>query len=367
METPIVNFAWLRKWTYTEEVYRLLWVPWEYIETNWNLETIEWLIKNYWFWILPYLNVYGWPVDEVMSNIRRVKGIELVWTFKHRILHVLAWSWNIQQLKEIKAHPQAIMQCADSLTKIWANPDLIFNDAYKTPNLRWTEQFILEIEDENWSLATALEVFADNNISLEFIHSRPYWKNKFRFYILVNKEGKDIINAADFSAQLWKSWWKLILNEEIENQKNQKIILTWTNTNVDWINEAKNDPKIWVICSEEAASRNWLEILDKQFCPSDNETHFGVFSTNEKGIAIPAFHWLVKDRVISILWINNSQIPLYKYLQIIKEAWLSLSFIMSINDFFWWYNFPMVIENNPKKILEVQKRIWELWWKFRVL
>lgn len=361
-----MQVAWLKMWTYTHDAYLWLWSPWVYMPQNWNTETIRFLRENRAVWLLPKLNVYWWPVEEVMWNVWKIREAKMIGYFPLKIHHVLAWNmhWTMEELWEIRAHPQALMQCSIWLKEIWANPEQLFSEAYKTPNLYESSQIILEIEDKPWSLSNSLEVFSRNGINLHYLHSTPYDRKKYRFYILIDEKDIDKINSKVIKDELLSVWWSIICDNSFEWNEGS-IILTKTKTNVDWIPDAKINPSIWVICSEKTANDEWLKIYRNPFCPPDNETHFSVVSTIKNGVT-DNFKWLVNDKIMWLLTLPDQKWSLSSALKVISDAWLSLSFIMSLANNIWWFDFPLVMDNSSV-IIWVQKEIISLGWNLRVL
>ncbi len=360
-----MNVAWLKKWTYTHQAWQEMWSSWNYIPQGSNPETIKYIMWTRGIWILPKLNVYWWPVEEVMSGIWKIREAVMLWYFPLKIHHVLAWIWDSDDLKEIMAHPQALMQCSEWLTKLWTNPEKLFREAYKTPKIYETQEFILELDKKLWSLSVALEVFRRNNINIEYLHSTPYGKNKYRFYLLVNEKYFDTIKSEAFLSEIGEIWWNLTQDNQKKEVGDWKIQLIWTKTNVDWIPLAQKDKTIWVICSKESAEKNRLSILENPFCPADNETHFSIISTLP-WVETEQFKWIITDKVIALLSLSDKVWALAEALKIIRDAWLSLSFIMSLANNIWWYDFPLVMDKTHE-IFSAQKEILKIWWNLRVL
>jgi len=359
-----MKVAWLSYWTYTHNAWEQMWSPWNYIPQNWNIETINYLKSYRSIWLLPKLNVYWWPVEEVMSNIWKLREAKMLGYYKLQINHVLAWIWDLWELSEIHAHPQALMQCSIWLSSLWANPDLLFREAYKTPLIYETKEIILEINDETGSLSTVLKVLLNHWIDLQYLHSTPYARDKYRFYLLVNQKDFDLMNSNWFKEELCESWWNIILDKDIITNWEEKIKLIKTSTNLSSIDKVKENPKIWIICSEKAALQNWLTILDNQFCPTDNETHFSIISTMKVN-DLDDFKWIFTDKVMALLSLPNRVWVLAQSLEIIKNYWLSLSFIMSLANNSGWFDFPIVMDK-PKSVL-LQSDIQKIWWNLRIL
>lgn len=359
-----MQVAWLKNGTYTHDSYLWMWSPWIYVPQNSNLDTLNFLWWNRSVWLLPKLNVYWGPVEEVMWNIWKIKEAKMLGYFPLKIHHVLASKWTLEEITEIRAHPQALMQCSEWLKKLWADSSSLFNDAYKTPNLYETSKVILEIEDIPGSLWNSLEVLAKNWINLQYLHSTPYWRNIYRFDLLIDENDLDKINSKVVFDELTAVWWRLFQNNT-KNSLVNKVKLVKTKTNVDWIVDANNNPEIWVICSESAAKNGWLSILENPFCPEDNETHFSVISTL-KSDETEKFKWIIHDKVMWLLTLPDVTWILSNALKIIKDAWLSLNFIMSLANNSWWYDFPLVLDKT-QDLIKVQNEISKMWWNLRIL
>ena len=362
-----MQVAWLKEWSYTHEVWKKIWSPWKYESQNSNKETIDFIKWTRWIWILPKVNIYWWPVEEVMSNIWKLKEAHMLWYYPLKIHHILAWSWDILDLTEVHAHPQALMQCSRWLKKLWANPELLIKEAYKTPKIYETEEFIIEISDEVWGLEDILEIIWRHWINIEYLHSVPHWKWKYRFYLLIKDYNLDKMTSKSIKSELKDVWWKIFQEKYNNELEDWDIKLVSRNTNVDWIQNAKIDKRIWIICSKETAQANWLNILKDNIWPIDNETHFSIISTL-KDVNPNDFKWLVNDKVMWLLTLPDEVWVLAKSLMFIKDIWLSLSFIMSLANNIWWYDFPLVMEKWVNwEIKEIQEKIKKIWWNLRVI
>lgn len=359
-----MKVAWLTTWTYTHNAWLEMWSPWKYIPQEWNKQTIDYLRANRAVWLLPKLNVYWWPVEEVMSNIWKLREARMLGYYKLQINHVLAWVWEIWEIKEVHAHPQALMQCSDWLLSLWANPDFLFREAYKTPLMYETKQVVLEIQDEAGSLAGALRVLVNHWVDLQYLHSTPYARWKYRFYLLINEKDLPLINSKVFRDELKEVWWNVILDESWSLDESWNVKLVKTSTNLSSLSQVKYDPNLALICSEKTALENGLNIYQNPFCPTDNETHFSVISTMQVK-DLDAFSGIVTDKVMALLSLPNRVWVLAQSLEIIKNYWLSLSFIMSLANNSWGYDFPMVMDK-PKSVL-LQSDIQKIWWNLRIL
>ncbi|MDD3793977.1 MAG: prephenate dehydratase domain-containing protein [Candidatus Gracilibacteria bacterium] len=361
-----MQVAGLKMGTYTHDVYLGLGAPGTYVPQNGNTDTIRFLRENRAVGLLPKLNVYGGPVEEVMGNVWKIREAIMLGYFPLKIKHVLAGNQNgsIEELLEIRAHPQALMQCSLGLKEIGANPEELFSEAYKTPNLYESSQIILEIEDKPGSLSNSLEVFSRNGINLLYLHSTPYDRNKYRFYILIDESDLDKVNSETLRDELLSVGGSIVGNN-LSGLGTEKIILTKTKTNVDGIPDAKINPSIGVICSKETALKQGLRIYKDPFCPPDNETHFSVVSTMKNDVT-KEFKGLVKDKIMGLLTLPDKTGALSSALKIISESGLSLSFIMSLANNMGGFDFPLVMDNS-NAIFGIQKNIIKLGGNLRVL
>lgn len=165
---------------------------------------------------------------------------------------------------------------------------------------------------------------------------------------------------------MWLSdiWGKVIGRSNFKDSEAQ-IILTPTSSNVAWINIAKENSNIWVICSKKTALENNLQIIESPFCPDNNETSFAVVSTLH-WISPDDFSWIIEDKVMALLNLSDKPWILAQALKIISDTWLSLSFILSLPNNLGWYDFPLVIDKSSD-LIHAQREIADMWGKLRVL
>jgi len=227
-----------------------------------------------------------------------------------------------------------------------------------------TKEVVLEIQDEAGSLASALRVLVNNWVDLQYLHSTPYARGKYRFYLLINEKDLSLINSKIFKEELKEVWWNLVLDESWNLDEEWNVKLVKTSTNLSSLDKVKYDPNLALICSEKTALENGLNIYRNPFCPEDNETHFSVISTLQVN-DLDDFSWIVTDKVMTLLSLPNRVWVLAQSLEIIKNYWLSLSFIMSLANNSWGYDFPMIMDK-PKSML-LQTDIQRIWGYLRIL
>ncbi|NVP17677.1 hypothetical protein HUU51_03075 [Candidatus Gracilibacteria bacterium] len=359
-----MKVAGLTTGTYTHNAWLEMGSPGKYIPQEGNKQTIDFLRANRSVGLLPKLNVYGGPVEEVMSNIWKLREARMLGYYKLQINHVLAGVGEIGEIKEVHAHPQALMQCSDGLLSLGANPDFLFREAYKTPLMYETKQVVLEIQDEAGSLASALRVLVNHGVDLQYLHSTPYTRGKYRFYLLINEKDLPLMNSKVFRDELKEVGGNVVLDESGSLDESGNVKLVKTSTNLSSLNQVKYDPNLALICSEKTALENGLNIYQNPFCPTDNETHFSVISTMQVN-DLDAFSGIVTDKVMALLSLPNRVGVLAQSLEIIKNYGLSLSFIMSLANNSGGYDFPMVMDK-PKSVL-LQSDIQKIGGNLRIL
>lgn len=358
-----MQVAWLKEWSYTYEVWEKMWSPWEYIPQDSNEETIA-FIRDWWVWIVPIMNTYWWSVREEIDRIVRWDGIHIKWWYNLPIKHVLAWSGKLTDIQKVHAHKQALIQCSDWLKQMWVSTEYLINNYNSIIEIPNTIQCVIEINDCIWVLEKITTIFKNKMINLKHVHSFPNWEWKFRFYISYDNNG---INLLQLNRELEKIWWKMIL-EQKKQIEDSEIKLMPRNTNADWIPEAQENTNIWVICSEETALSNWLQILNEELSPQDNMTSFAILANNSTRVNLNNFKWIVQDRVLWLLTLPNQVWILKQSLSIISNVWLSLSFILSLNDGDWWARIAVVMNKWVNwEIYNIQKKLNQINWNLKVI
>ena len=362
-----MQVAGLAKWTYTHDVWKQMGRPGKYIPVWSNVETIKFLLANRWIGILPLENTLWWPVWEVLSWIWTLRESQMLGYIKFKVEHILAWSWSKKDIKEIHAHPQSFMQCSNSLLWMWIDINRFIDNMYRSPEMFDTEEFIIEIDDKKTTLADITKILSDNWINIEHLHSAPNGIEKYKFHMLVDNKYIDLMKSKKLIEEIDNIWWRMYQENYDDNIVLDPVKLVKRNKNTDWITQALEDSSIWVICSEEIANKRGLKILQRNFSPEVNETRFSIISTL-KEVDIKQFKWLETDKTMGLLSLPNEVGSLHKFLEIIKSSKLSLSFIMSIANNRWWYDFPLVMEKWKNwEIMHVQKEIENKWWFLRVM
>jgi prephenate dehydratase len=359
-----MQVAWLKEWSYTHEVWKKIWLEWVYIPQNSNWQTID-FVRNWWVWIVPIMNTYWWSVREEIGNIIKLtNSSHTKWWYNLWIKHVLAWSGKVWDLKEIHAHKQALIQCSEWLDKIWASTEDIINSYNSIKEIPGTTKCIIEINDWIWILEKITAIFEKKLINIRHLHSFPSLDWKYKFYISFDDTNA---SSLQINKELEKIWWQMILDQK-EQIKDSEIKLVPRNTNADWIPEAQNDSRIWVICSEETALSNWLQILNKELSLQDNTTSFVVLANNQTRIPLNNFKEIVQDRVIWLLNLPNKVWILRQSLSIIRNVWLSLSFILSLNDGEWGARIALVMNKWVNwEIMSIQKDLNKIQWSLKVI
>ena len=82
-----------------------------------NFKSVFNEIDNWNIWVLPIENSYAGSIHENFHNL--VSGnYKIIWELKLDINHCLLWNAkNINDIKEVYSHPQALMQCENYIVK----------------------------------------------------------------------------------------------------------------------------------------------------------------------------------------------------------------------------------------------------------
>lgn len=123
-----------------------------------------------------------------------------------------------------------------------------------------------------------------------------------------------------------------------------------------------------VICSKNTAIDHWLRILDDEFAPEKNETHFIVLSDNKENLCPEIINYsnIVSNRVIWVLHTNHVVWALAEKLALIAHYWINLYFIQSMADWTWEYDYVVVMDDSDN-IDNLKNSIRNSWWDLNIL
>jgi len=216
------------------EVNNIVWLP--------DFATVWSKLDNHNIWVLPVENSYAWNIHENLYNFLR-NDFKIIWEINLHVNHcLLSKEKNIEDIKEVYSHPQALSQCHNFLKKqnikaiefwdtawaakmvadsdkkwIWALASSLAWETYGLNIIKewvqdqdWnTTRFIiiasddleLNIKNKSWKVSIIFETrnlpanlykclwaFATNNVNLTKIESMPSLKNPFTYMFWVDFE-----------------------------------------------------------------------------------------------------------------------------------------------------------------------------------
>lgn len=361
--------------TYTHQVYDRIIVDqdWNSLrKTGDNLDTIE-LVQR---WealagIVPHLNNNWGPVVGVMEELagHMLHGTSMrdIWMHQLKIDHVLAalpWT-RIEDITRVSSHEQAMRQCRDWLEGMWANVDAICRGDHETPDIDNTQQMYFKIADRPWSLHDVLDQFKSHHVSLLHIRSIPNGNDEYVFstripssmdqeYLrdILNHVGWEIMPIPDLHEADDAVWQKVTLNPTASN-----------NTMIDslWETDA-------IISDRKSVESRGLEVLQDHFAWENNYTTFSVL-TKYPNDSPKAFAHLQKKKIIWLLSVPDGLWRLSDSLWIIKDAWLSLSYLLSVQMKEEWSHFSVVLDNpkDPDEIRKTEQQVEQTGWRLVTL
>lgn len=326
-----IKVCWLPQGSYVEMTATRLWVkPEDYIPVKSNEDTIKHILW-WWVWLLPIKNNNWWQVREVMRHLPDlISCATMIWHTRFEINHVLACQScsSLGNITEIHWHTQALVQCASSLRDMWTNPDTIISRQNKINNpIPDTTKYIIEVDNKIWILRKITEILSYYWINIEYIHSTPYGKWKYRFYFQIKNKYRENMLSNTLLDEFSEIWWSII---EDKKHSEWKIKLVSRKSNVDWVIDAMNNPNVWAICSKETADLYWLQIQNPNFAPERNRTSFALVANKNIKCNFDDLTWLYKKRAIGLLTLPNRKWILNQVLKEIEEVKINLSFIMSL-------------------------------------
>ncbi len=232
------------------------WEPWAYshiaskIAADWlKLENTDILwVQNFWLvWeniseeavgVLPIENSYAWSIHENMYKFLRFP-YKVIWEIQFPIRHCLLSKWtDIDKIKKVYSHPQALSQCYDFLKSKWI-------EAISYLDTAWSAKMVSETWDETIAAIAskeAWEIYWLNRLA-EDIQDQD--GNTTRFFIVAseksnieytNKNNKTtiIFEARNIPASLYKCLWAFATNsinltkiESMPDLKNPFSYIFW--------------------------------------------------------------------------------------------------------------------------------------------
>lgn len=254
------------------------WVKWAYSHIasiiaadkfNISSDNIEW-VENFskvwekigtdWIGILPIENSYAWSIHENMYKFLRYDH-KVIWEIKFPIRHCLLSKWNdINKIKKVYSHQQALSQCHDFLKSKWI-------EAISYLDTAWSAKMVSESDDETiWAVASkeAGEIYWLNSLATD-IQDQDW--NMTRFFIVASKDANLIypeksnkttilFEARNIPASLYKCLWAFATNsinlskiESMPNLKNPFSYIFWLdfewNSNDKSVKEALSELKFF--------------------------------------------------------------------------------------------------------------------------
>lgn len=210
------------------------WIPWAYSNIacleiskllNIEIDEIKWYsnFSSVWenindnnIWVLPVENSYAWNIHENLYNFSKY-DYKVIWQLNLEVNHnLLSKENNIQDIKKVYSHPQALSQCHNYLKKHNIKAQAFWDTAsaaeyIKNSNEKWiwaiSSSFAWElywlnildknIQDQNWN-TTRFFIIVDKNSKIEF-------KNK-------SNKVSILFEARNIPASLYKCLWAFATN-----------------------------------------------------------------------------------------------------------------------------------------------------------
>jgi prephenate dehydratase len=210
------------------------WIPWAYSHNACEIAKDNLWFKNInfiWYpdfstvwekidskniWVIPVVNSYAWNIHENLYNFLRYDN-KIIWEINLEINHcLLSKEDNINKIKKVYSHPQALSQCHNFLKKHNIK-------AINWWDTAWSAKFVSELNEAwVWALASSLAWEMYNLNSLECGVQDQDW-NTTRFFVIVpkklNLDFKDkknkttiIFEAKNIPASLYKCLWAFATN-----------------------------------------------------------------------------------------------------------------------------------------------------------
>ncbi len=233
------------------------WVPWAYSNIacleakkwlNVDIENIEWLVdfKSVWetiddnnIAVLPVENSYAWNIHENIYGFLRY-DYKIIWEINLAVNHsLLSREENIEDIKEVYSHPQALDQCHNFLKQRNIKP-IAYGDT------AWAAE-MLDRKKLSWAwvIASSLawEIYSLNNIQT---HIQDQEWNTTRFFVIAPKDSdiefkplsskiSIIFEAKNIPASLYKCLWAFADNSVNLTKIESMPSLKWPFSYLFWI------------------------------------------------------------------------------------------------------------------------------------
>ncbi len=257
------------------------WVPWAYsnlacfkakelLETQ--VDEMLWLpdFKSVWeqiddkhIAILPVENSYAWNIHENLYNFLRY-DYKILWEINLEINHcLLSKEENINNIKKVYSHSQALDQCHNYLKNKNIKPKLYWDTAAAAQMLIKNKEYWV------WAIASSLawDIYWLNILD-ENIQDQDW--NTTKFFIIVPKNSKIelkekkwktsiIFETKNIPAALYKCLWAFATNNVNLTKIESMPSLKWPFTYLFWMNFE------WTINDENVIkSLEELEFFTKQ-------------------------------------------------------------------------------------------------------
>jgi len=306
--------------------------------------------------IVPFTNKLGWVVWGNMKLIKELleqwSDIRVLGWYFLRIQHILAakrWT-KIEDLESIHSHPQALIQCRDKLLELWCvDTEEISENTNRRPEQG--EAMICKAQD--WRMYEA----AWYKLVTKWFQDLDNPPQRYTLFVSSDTDGSDIRKI------MWTYEALEACSENILGfDKIKRVREKSTTCHIEdlWLNEA-------VICSVEAANAAGLEILDNEFCPKDNFTHFAFLQRWKGSLEIPWISFLEQWRIICTIEIPSTQSEKWIF-SLMKDSGINILFedreTLPMRDLF-----TGVIEHSLSwnKFAKFRSKVNELWWRIKVL
>lgn len=329
--------------------------------TTTNQETISTLSGSD-LWIVPFANQL-WGV--VAGNMKLMKQLLKQWNafnilgwYSLRIQHVLACrpESNIDDIESVHSHPQAIIQCHEKLIELWC---VSVEEVAEWIN-RWPEP---------WEV---------------MICRAQDWKNfEMSWYTLIQKWFQDDQRSIDQHGEQVQRY-TVFTSGEYDPDTSKIHTVLWTKealeacqSSITWFDTIQRVPEKSttchipslqlneaVICSMDAVKSAWLKVLDDQFCPEDNTTHFAVLQKSRGKHHIPWLQTLDTHRKICTIEFHSPEKE-ENIRTILEEARVKILFedreqIPQAEMFTWVIEVPNSRNKVTKMITKINEQSWSI-------
>ena len=227
--------------------------------TLWNLKVIK-QIPSSLAWVVPVHNTYWKTVNlapEAIYQIIKDETLKSMGWYSLKIVHILAcleWT-NLENLKSIHSHPQAISQCTNEwIKRLWKDIKLV-NEQSTTTHIQdlkiWEAVICNSTAAKNAGLKILDNSFWPNENTTDFLILSPYEKIEW-LQNLTHEKAMIIMSLINKPWSLVK-WLTLLseawvnmssLHSQTESPWNTDFIVI-TDNNCDWYSIWKDIKKQW--------------------------------------------------------------------------------------------------------------------------